>query len=102
MEEKRKKDLVAKLREAFDLIDQDDSGMVDLAEMQAAPEKVQTLLGDIVGDGAELKNIFQMVDFDNSGAISIEEFCEGLVKLQAGIPVELYCVMKMCIDIKSQ
>lgn len=101
LEAKKRKALVAKLESLFKRLDSDGSGMIDLQEMQTAPQDVQEILQDVIQtqDMSEMVHIFNTLDYDNSGQLGIEEFCEGLMKIQDGKPLELFSIRKQCMEI---
>mmetsp|Transcript_25280 Transcript_25280/g.69516 ORF Transcript_25280/g.69516 Transcript_25280/m.69516 type:complete len:287 (-) Transcript_25280:116-976(-) len=100
LENIRKKELIEKLQRLFHSMDKDGSGMLELSEVQSAPQEVQELLREIAhtNDNSELEQIFRTLDYDNSGQVGIAEFTDGLMKLQDGTPLETLTIMKQVGD----
>lgn len=90
-EEKRKKKLMASLREMFHRLDEDGSGEVDKHEITNASPVDRALLFEFSKDvGSDVIEIFDALDIDGGGSLDIEEFCEGLYQAAVSkVPVEL-------------
>jgi len=97
----KKKKLIVELGRIFKTLDLDHSGMIDLCELQNAPQDAQERLHTIAGsnDSGQLIEIFNTLDFDNRGQVGIKEFCEGLLKVQDGKPLEIFSIMNQCYTI---
>merc|ERR1712032_1698416 len=78
--------------------DMDKSGTLEFSELKRAPDDVQDVLHDVAGtaNDHELHVIFDALDVDNTGQIDISEFCEGLIMIQEGNPIEIMCIQKHC------
>mmetsp|Transcript_43480 Transcript_43480/g.100596 ORF Transcript_43480/g.100596 Transcript_43480/m.100596 type:complete len:595 (+) Transcript_43480:111-1895(+) len=102
LESVKKKELIGKLQSIFRLMDEDGSNTLSLAEVKNASPEVSELLREICQikgqDDSELEKIFSMLDYDNSGQVSIDEFTDGLMKLQDGTPVEILYIMKQSAE----
>jgi len=93
-----KKKMIQSLEALFRDLDTDGSGMLDFEELENGPPDVKERLGMII-DLADLRRIFDTLDYDRSGQLEIAEFCEGLLKVQEGKPLELTTIIRQCHDI---
>mmetsp|Transcript_36047 Transcript_36047/g.81456 ORF Transcript_36047/g.81456 Transcript_36047/m.81456 type:complete len:237 (+) Transcript_36047:2-712(+) len=96
----RRKAMIGKLQLIFERLDQDGSGQLDLEEMRGAPADVQDLLQEVAqtSDSSELLDIFYTLDYKGTSSVGVRDFCEGLMRLQDGKPLEVYCIMKQCTE----
>eukprot|EP00927_Polykrikos_kofoidii_P084314 TRINITY_DN8848_c0_g1_i3.p1 TRINITY_DN8848_c0_g1~~TRINITY_DN8848_c0_g1_i3.p1 ORF type:complete len:849 (+),score=154.29 TRINITY_DN8848_c0_g1_i3:86-2548(+) len=83
LEEKRKKNLMPKLREMFEALDEDKSGEVSLDEIESAPKELTDQLRAITKVD-DLTEIFHLLDDDDSGSVLIDEFLDGILKGSSG------------------
>merc|ERR1719217_1089863 len=86
----KKRALIPKLQEMFFLLDSDDSGKIELSEIQEAPQELKDTLAHVVNCDS-IDDLFRMLDFDGSGYIEIGEFMEGIMMAQGNKPLELHC-----------
>jgi len=91
----RRKELVTVLRRAFEELDADDSGMIDVGEMRMAPKDIQDLLYDIVG-GEDPVQIFELLDLESKGRLEVDQFCDGLIRLSENQSLENLRIMRQC------
>jgi len=88
------KKLMPHIKNLFKLLDEDDSGVVTLQEVQNAPESVQNELMKVI-NAEDLEEIFHMLDGDHSNSVAIEEFCDGISKIvQSDLSIETLRMMK--------
>eukprot|EP00927_Polykrikos_kofoidii_P039375 TRINITY_DN33780_c0_g1_i1.p1 TRINITY_DN33780_c0_g1~~TRINITY_DN33780_c0_g1_i1.p1 ORF type:complete len:569 (+),score=90.30 TRINITY_DN33780_c0_g1_i1:62-1768(+) len=78
-EMERQKALIPSLREMFELIDQDGSGEVSMAEIQQCSVAMQNELKSMT-KADNLSELFQLLDDDDSGTVVIDEFLDGILK----------------------
>lgn len=78
--EQRMHQLRPQLRNIFQALDADDSGLVSLDELKDAPREVQNELATILNVDS-LSDLFHALDADGSNEVSIEEFFEGMAWL---------------------
>mmetsp|Transcript_68934 Transcript_68934/g.183644 ORF Transcript_68934/g.183644 Transcript_68934/m.183644 type:complete len:563 (+) Transcript_68934:12-1700(+) len=90
--------LVPKLREMFTALDVDGSGELDWEELEMAPANVQDMLFRIVNT-KDLRWVFETIDYDGSGTISVDEFCEGVLKMQDEKNPDLQRIVKQCQEL---
>eukprot|EP00929_Paragymnodinium_shiwhaense_P054497 TRINITY_DN27319_c0_g1_i4.p1 TRINITY_DN27319_c0_g1~~TRINITY_DN27319_c0_g1_i4.p1 ORF type:complete len:811 (-),score=157.75 TRINITY_DN27319_c0_g1_i4:116-2548(-) len=100
----KRKQMIVELQRIFSSLDADESGMIDFEELMSADQEVLDHLQELVDsdDPAELKHVFRTLDYDRSGAVGINAFCEGLMRIQDGKPMEMTCIMRQCTDILHQ
>lgn len=87
--EKRHKEFIHFLRDAFLDADADGNGLLDKEEFQALMEKdfvtkQMKALGILLSQD-ELMKAWDMLDVDDSGELTIDEFVDGLGHLQEGL-----------------
>mmetsp|Transcript_43616 Transcript_43616/g.98110 ORF Transcript_43616/g.98110 Transcript_43616/m.98110 type:complete len:561 (-) Transcript_43616:138-1820(-) len=90
--------LVPKLRDMFAALDRDGSGELDWEELEMAPADVQDMLFRIVNT-KDLRWVFETIDYDGSGTISVDEFCEGVLKMQDEKNPDLQRIVKQCQEL---
>jgi len=103
LETRKKKELIEQLKDVFHTLDKDGSGMLELSEVQSAPQEAKDLLHEIAQthDNSDLEQIFRTLDYDNSGQMGIDEFTDGLMKLQDGTSLEILSILKHVGDTKE-
>lgn len=79
-----KRDWLKKLRDIFDEIDDDDTGCINLDELERnlTDERVAAYLHALKLDVNDARMMFTLLDYDQSGHITVEEFLDGCYKLQ--------------------
>jgi len=89
-EQKEKKGKLMKdLRDLFERLDEDGSGMVDREEILNATVDDQYTLNEFM-DAKSLLDVFDQLDVDGGGALDIDEFCQGLSEYAiSNTPIEL-------------
>eukprot|EP01049_Picozoa_sp_SAG25_P007159 SAG25_NODE_569_length_6863_cov_19.082200_4_plen_213_part_00 len=76
-------------RKAFDMLDTDGGGTMDVLELRAAMKKIGFQLSDV-----EVDTMAELMDDDKSGEIDFEEFMGCVMFAQAmkkGVPLEQVC-----------
>lgn len=96
----RKRALLPKLKQLFQVFDADGSGNIDLEEINNAPWEVKTQLAQLVQIDS-VEELFRLLDYDNDGCLGMEEFLEGIMKAQGDKPLEFTCIIKQCADIRK-
>merc|ERR1711924_53372 len=78
------KKYLEQLRDVFDEMDQDDTGLVSLTEFEKSldDEKVIAYFNYLKLDCSDARMLFQLMDFDLSEEVSINEFLQGCYSLQ--------------------
>jgi len=96
-ESERRKAMIPKLKALLEMLDTDNSGFVDLAEMLAAPKEIQDQLTHICDlPTLAVEEVFHMLDVDRSGSLDIEEFVNGILHwCTADKPPELLLLVQM-------
>jgi Ca2+-binding EF-hand superfamily protein len=68
----KKLDRIARV--AFNSVDKDGSGLIDIRELEVVMNSIATDLGLSPPSKQEIKDVFDMLDSDHSGNISFVEF----------------------------
>jgi len=98
-----KRDTLNQLAMVFRQLDKDGSGNVDKHELESGPPEVYDAMCKVIGkdDPNEIIRIFEMLDYSNNGELTIEEFCQGLLQMISGEPVELNILIRQCKHLRS-
>jgi voltage-gated sodium channel len=89
----KKKELVPYLMELFQALDRTQRKELSLDDFQQAPDDVQQELFRMCRlDHAN--EIFEMLDWDDNGAVDIQEFCDGIMRVQGNTQVEIMQLLK--------
>jgi len=76
----------AKLRESFEEIDADNSGLIELNEMELLIDKICPGHQQITAE--EVKSLFDFMDTDGKGSLDFKEFVAGVDKVGNGTTVQ--------------
>jgi len=81
---KAKSDLVRHMREVFKQIDEDESGEISFEEMDhfLTDPQLKMYVESLEVTVEDTAMLFRLMDLDDSGVVDIEEFCQGLLRLQ--------------------
>lgn len=96
--EKMKEEQIEKFRVMFKEMDADGSGTMSFTELEDSMDKpgVQTAFKALEIEQSELGELWELLD-DGDDAVTIDEFCEGLRKIQADVKAKeiMECIRKM-------
>jgi len=72
------------MREVFEEMDIDDSGMINESEFETRlnDERVIAYCGHMKLDVSDARALFRLMDYDQSGEVSIDEFLDACLRLQ--------------------
>jgi len=103
IDNKRKLELINRLKELFTQMDVDNSCTLRHAEILNAPQEVRDAIAEVIdsNDDAVLNETLRMLDTGGDGEIDLNEFCDGLARLgmNNGKPIELFFIGKYCEEI---
>jgi len=79
-----KEDYLRSMRDIFEEMDEDDTGLISQAEFEAklSDERVIAYFKAMKLDVSEARKLFWLIDYDQSDEIDIDEFVGGCYKLQ--------------------
>lgn len=93
-EQAQREKLMTSLKQMFDRLDLDGSGMIDLEELSSIQGSDAELLQEF-SNFADPLDIFSALDIDGQGSLDIEEFTEGLYHVYVSeTPIEMKRIAK--------
>ena len=97
-----KRDTLDELATAFRQLDKDSSGNIYKEELEDGPPEVYRAVCKFIGiTSSQIIRFFEMLDYDNRGELTIEEFCDGILMMVSGEPVELNIFIKQCKHLRN-
>lgn len=101
MQHAERQKFVGQLRKVFNELDKNSNGMLDFDEVSKAPKHLQDQLHDVCKMD-NIEELFKALDDDESGLVGIEEFCDGILKVSDGKPMELFCILRSCHHVMKE